>query len=102
MKIRRYTLNDKTAMPCLEVVLNIIEVILYLGTIIFTTAFGLCVSSYIPTTRDKKLGNGIISIVLSKAIDYIIKGPILGFISLITFPSSLLAFMLWMAMCKCK
>ena len=102
MKIQRYYKNLDNSMPWTEVVLNIVEMILYAATFIFTTAFGLLVSLFLSTTRKNKVGDGLLAKMSSKLIDYIILGPILGFICIITLPSSFLAFVIWVAMCKCK
>ena len=102
MRIQRFTQNAKNKMSWMEVVLNMIEMVLCAATLIFTTAFGLCTSLYISTTEDKKIGKGFFALMSKKAIDYLIKGPVFGSICIITFPSSLLAFLFWIAMCKCK
>ena len=82
--------------------MNVMEMILYAATFIFTQAFVLFVSCFLSTTQDKKLGDGFFALMFNKVIDYFILGPVLGFVCIITFPSTFLAFVIWIIMCKCK
>ena len=100
MKVQRHKQNSQRSKPRMESVIIGIEFILYLATLIFSTAFGLFVSSFITIKRPKE--NGYLAFVLDKIVCYIIKAPIFGFISILTFPSSLFAFIIWTLLSKCK
>ena len=77
-------------MPWVDILLTIIDTVLWLATLMFTSSFGLCASYFMSTTNDKKLG--YLTLVLTKGRDYLVKVPSLLFVSIITFPSSVLSF----------
>ena len=102
MKIQRHKILSHKSTPRMDAVLSWVELFLYLATLIFTNSFGLFISSFISIKRNKEGNNGYIAFLLDKIISYTIKAPIFGCISIITFPSSLFAFIIWMILCKSK
>ena len=100
MKVQRHKQNSQRSNPRMEYVIKGIEFMLYLATLIFSTAFGLFISSFITIKRPK--ADGYLAFAFDKIVCYILKAPIFGFISILTFPSSLFAFILWMFLSKCR
>ena len=102
MKIQRHNLNSQCSTSYKETVINAIEFVLYLATLIFTTALGLFISSFITIKRKKETEKGYVAFAIDKIVDLGIKAPFFGFLSILTLPSSLFAFIIWMIVSKCK
>ena len=102
MKILRHKINTQCSTSYKETVINGIEFVLYIATLIFTTAFGLFISSFITIKRNKETEKGYVAFVIDKIVDLGIKAPFFGFLSILTLPSSLFAFIIWMIVSKCK
>ena len=102
MKIQRHKINSQYSTSYTETVINGFEFVLYLATLIFTTAFGLFISSFITIKRNKETEKGYVAFVIDKIVDLTIKAPFFGFTCILTLPSSLFAFIIWMILSKCK
>ena len=85
-----------------DAILNVIDIILYIGTIPFTQLFGLCAGCYLTVSKTKKQTylKWMDTLEINNIKEHLIKGPILAFFTLSFLPLWASSVMLWIVLCK--
>ena len=103
MRIYRYNSKYSEKTSWLEIILNIVDIILYVGTLPFTQLFGLCASCYLSISKIKKQTylKWIDTLELNSINEHFIKGPILALLTLSFLPVGAASFIVWSILSKC-
>lgn len=76
--------------------------ILYIATVPSSQLFGLLASCYLSITKAKEHAytNFLHTLEFNKITEHFIVGPVLGLVTIISLPLGMVAFLLWLVMCK--
>ncbi len=100
-QVTRVTIGSESREPRMKVVkykykfLYLLDLVSYVMTYPWVAMLSLFLSCYWSTTFERTRP-------ANKAIQYVIFGPILGFLVTMTFPMAVFGFLLWMIMCNGK